>query len=102
MKNFEKVWKKIESKFHQKNGQIFHRRVTKELRAAKKFLQNQRAAGLASARKRQPRFNHGSTAVGTALQPDFNQVKESKVKESKENQRKDIQQMMDVIVEQEN
>ncbi|MFA5553798.1 MAG: hypothetical protein WCZ89_08685 [Phycisphaerae bacterium] len=101
MQNFEKVWKKIESKFHQKNGQIFHKRVTKELRAAKKFLQNQQSSGLRGARKRWARYSDPN-GKPISLANGLGIAKESKVKESKENQRKDIQQMMDVIVEQEN
>jgi hypothetical protein len=48
---------------------IKHKRVTKELAKAKRFVQNQRKAGLASARKRQQRVNHGSTDVTTRLEP---------------------------------
>ena len=61
--DFEKVWEKIAKKFQTRNGVIRHKRVTKELTRAKKFAQRQRTAGLASAKKRQPRFNHGSATV---------------------------------------
>ena len=48
---------------------IKHKRVTKELTKARKFIQNQRKAGLASARKRHRRLNNGSADVATRLEP---------------------------------
>ena len=68
-KAFEKIWQNISKKFQTRNGVIKHKRVTKELTRAKKFIQHQRKAGLASAKKRQQRFNHGSAEVTTPLQP---------------------------------
>lgn len=68
-KTFEKIWQKISKKFLTRNGVIKHKRVTKELKKARKFIQHQRKAGLASARKRQQRLNHGSADVTTQLQP---------------------------------
>jgi uncharacterized protein YdaU (DUF1376 family) len=62
-KNFEKVWEKIESKFQKNGGKIKQKRVTSELRRAKRFIQHQRKAGLASARARQPRLNSGSATA---------------------------------------
>ncbi len=62
-KNFEKVWEKIESKFQKNGGKIKQKRVTSELRRAKRFIQRQRKAGLASARARQPRLNSGSATA---------------------------------------
>ena len=59
VKNFEKVWKKIESKFQQKNGQLFHKRVTRELRAAKRFLQDRCNAGVRGAQKRWQSYSKG-------------------------------------------
>ena len=79
--SFEKSWEVVEKKFTIKNGHLTHKRVRKELAKAKKFLQHQRNAGLASAKARQPRFNHGSTTDITQRQPS--KVKGSKVKESK-------------------
>jgi len=61
--DFEKVWEKIAEKFQTRNGVIRHKRVTKELTRAKKFAQRQRTAGLASAKKREPWFKHGSATV---------------------------------------
>ena len=61
--NFEQIWERIGKKFQTRSGVIKHKRVTKEMQKARKFAQRQRAAGLASARKRQPRLNHGSTTV---------------------------------------
>jgi len=58
-KNFEKFWDKIAKKFQLRKGMIRHKRVSKELRRAKRFAQRQRIAGLASAAKR----NTGSTAL---------------------------------------
>ena len=79
--SFEISWKVVEKKFVEKNGYLTHKRVRKELAKAKKFIQRQRKAGLASAAARQPRLNGGSTTVQPAMQP--NKVKESKRKESK-------------------
>ncbi len=68
-KTFEKIWQKISKKFQTRNSVIKHKRVTRELKKARKFIQHQRKAGLASARKRQQRLNHGSANVTTQLQP---------------------------------
>jgi uncharacterized protein YdaU (DUF1376 family) len=77
-RNFEKFWGKIAGKFQTRKGVIRHKRVSKELRRAKRFAQRQRIAGLASAKKRQPRFNHGSNAVTTEVEP---KKRKGKVKE---------------------
>jgi uncharacterized protein YdaU (DUF1376 family) len=66
---FESIWQKISKKFQLRNGIVKHKRVTKELTKAKKFIQHQRKAGLASARKRQSRLNRDSTEVITQAQP---------------------------------
>jgi uncharacterized protein YdaU (DUF1376 family) len=50
--NFEKVWEKIQNKFQIKNNKITHKRITSELRRARKFIQHQRAAGLRGAKRR--------------------------------------------------
>ena len=68
-KTFEKIWQGISKKFQTRNGVIKHKRVTKELTKARKFIQHQRKAGLASARKRQQCLNHGSAGLTTQLQP---------------------------------
>ena len=62
-KNFEKVWEKIGTKFQKNKNFIKQKRVTSELRRAKRFIQHQRKAGLASARARQPRLNSGSATA---------------------------------------
>ena len=69
VEEFEEIWQGISKKFQVRNGVVKHKRVTKELRRAKKFIQRQRKAGLASARKRQQRLNHGSTDAATIVQP---------------------------------
>jgi len=69
VEEFEGIWRGISKKFQTRNGVIKHKRVTKELRKAKKFIQHQREAGLASARKRQQRLSHGSTDVTSPVQP---------------------------------
>lgn len=51
-KNFEKIWEKIGKKFQTREGVIRHKRVTKELRRAKKFMQSQRKSGLRGAQVR--------------------------------------------------
>jgi uncharacterized protein YdaU (DUF1376 family) len=50
--DFENVWQNVAKKFQTRNGVIRHKRVTKELRMAKKFIQHQRKAGLTGASKR--------------------------------------------------
>jgi uncharacterized protein YdaU (DUF1376 family) len=49
---FEKIWDRISKKFVARTGVIKHKRVTKELRKAKKFHQAKSKAGLSGARKR--------------------------------------------------
>ena len=69
VEEFEEIWRGISKKFQTRNGVIKHKRVTKELRKAKKFVRHQRKAGLASARKRQQRLNRGSADVTSPVQP---------------------------------
>lgn len=69
IEEFEQIWQNISKKFQTRNNVIKHKRVTKELRRAKKFIQHQRKAGLASARKRQQQLNRGSTGVTSQFQP---------------------------------
>lgn len=68
-RSFEKIWQGISKKFQTRDGVIRHKRVTKELSRAKKFVQRQRKAGLASAKKRQQHPNRGSSDVTTPHRP---------------------------------
>ncbi len=52
VEEFEEIWQGISKKFQTRNGAIKHKRVTKELRKAKKFIQAKRRAGLKGAEKR--------------------------------------------------
>lgn len=61
------------AKFRKVDGSGFvNERLERERAKQAEFRQMQREKGLlsAKARRNQPRFNHGSTAVGTASQPD--------------------------------
>jgi len=82
--DFEKVWQNIAKKFQTHDSVIKHKRVTKELNRAKKMLQSQRKAGLASVRKR---LTDVATPVETPLQPSKD--KESKEKKNKEKEIKE-------------
>ncbi len=57
------AWLKLERKFYRRGKYIFHRRVTSELRNARKRRQSAVAAGLASGKARQRPFNARSTSV---------------------------------------
>jgi uncharacterized protein YdaU (DUF1376 family) len=59
-KTFEKIWQSISKKFQTRNGVIKHKRVTKELKRAKKFRQAKSRAGLKGADKR---WQSQSTAI---------------------------------------
>jgi len=50
--DFKKIWEKISKKFQTRKGVIKHKRVTKELRRAKKYRQVCSKAGLKGAKKR--------------------------------------------------
>ena len=52
IKTFEKIWQNISKKFQIRSGVIKHKRVTKELRSAKRFRQAKSRAGLKGAEKR--------------------------------------------------
>jgi uncharacterized protein YdaU (DUF1376 family) len=52
IKSFEKIWQSISKKFQTRNGVIKHKRVTKELKRAKKFRQARSRAGLKGAGER--------------------------------------------------
>ncbi|MHC4636862.1 MAG: hypothetical protein ACYTBV_05070 [Planctomycetota bacterium] len=75
--DFENIWEKIKKKFQIKNNIIKHKRVTKELRKARRFSQLQRKKGLASAKARRENTSRGSTTV----RPRLNQEKEIEGKE---------------------
>jgi len=62
--NFDSAWEKMGKKFRIRKGVIRHKRVTRELRRAKRFVQAKRRAGLASAAKR--------AAASTALRQRSN------------------------------
>jgi uncharacterized protein YdaU (DUF1376 family) len=59
-KTFEKIWLVISKKFQTRNGVIKHKRVTKELKRARKFRQAKSRAGLKGADKR---WHSQSTAI---------------------------------------
>jgi uncharacterized protein YdaU (DUF1376 family) len=59
-KTFEKIWQVISKKFQTRNGVIKHKRVTKELKRARKFRQAKIRAGLKGADKR---WHGQSTAI---------------------------------------
>ena len=77
--NFEAVWGKIAKKFQLKNSVLRHKRVSKELRKARQFIQRQRKAGLASAAKR----SRGSANVRRPVQPG--NVKRNGIEETQSN-----------------
>ena len=60
IKRFEKIWQNVSKKFQIRSGVIKHKRVTKELRRAKRFRQAKSRAGLKGAQKR---WHSHSTAV---------------------------------------
>ena len=49
---FDKKWKKIRSKFQVKEGKILHKKVTKELKAARRKMQVAKQKGLMGAKAR--------------------------------------------------
>jgi uncharacterized protein YdaU (DUF1376 family) len=59
-RTFEKIWQGISKKFQSRNGVIRHKRVTKELRRARKYRQAKSRAGLKGADKR---WHSQSTAI---------------------------------------
>ena len=62
--DFENIWRNIAKKFQTRNGVIRHKRVTRELRRARKLRQVKRRAGLSGADKR---WHSHSTAGGDAI-----------------------------------
>lgn len=80
VQEFEKLWERISKKFQSRNGVIKHKRVTKELRKARKFRQACARAGLRGAKKRW----HGHSdpnSVAMAKERKGNEIE----KESKDN-----------------
>ncbi len=68
VQEFETLWQKIAKKFQTRNGVIKHKRVTKELRKAKKMLQARRRAGLKGAQVTWQSHNRAHcTDNGTAM-----------------------------------
>lgn len=60
VERFEKIWESISKKFQTRNGVIKHKRVTKELRRAKKLQQAKRKSGLKGARVTWQRHGTGN------------------------------------------
>jgi len=60
IETFEKIWQNVSKKFQTRSGVIKHKRVTKELRSAKRFRQAKSRAGLKGAEKR---WHGHSTAI---------------------------------------
>lgn len=83
--NFENVWKNVVKKFSDKNGYLRHKRVTKELAKAKKYLQSQRAAGVKGAKQRWAAHNEPNEVASGVEVANKSKVKRSKVKQSKDN-----------------
>jgi uncharacterized protein YdaU (DUF1376 family) len=81
-RNIEKVWQKIKKKFQLKEGQFTHKRVTSELRKAKRLMQAKRKGGLTTAKKKKQSC---STPISTA----FKLVMANKNKNNNENRRED-------------
>ena len=82
--NFKKVWKKISKKFQISNGYIKHKRVTRELRKARKFMQDKHRAGLKGAEKR---WHADGTAIGSANGSDIANKRNVIVNKEKEKYR---------------
>ncbi len=61
-KNFPKVWQEIKKKFQVKEGIITHKRVSRELRRAKRLMQAKKKAGLKGAKER---WHSHPDAIGT-------------------------------------
>ena len=81
--NFEKVWEKIESKF-QKNGKfIKQKRVTSELREARRRMKVAAVKGLKGAQARWHRHSTGNAcSIAKERKRNEREVKERKVKET--------------------
>ncbi len=77
-RDFENIWEKISKKFSTRNGVIKHKRVTKELKKVKKFLQDKKKAGLKGAKKR---WHCQSDTNGTteANEKERDEIEEEKI-----------------------
>ena len=89
--DFARVWEKIKTKFTQKNGWIRHKRVSRELKAAKARLQLYSKKGLKGAKNRWHKHGTGNgtgngTSNGTGNACAIANVKRNvNVKERKDN-----------------
>jgi len=81
--NWDQAWDSLRVKFKTKNGKIFHKRVSQELRRAKEFRQNRSAAGVKGATRR---WQSHSSAMA---QPMANDSK-GKVRKGKERKEEKI------------
>jgi uncharacterized protein YdaU (DUF1376 family) len=83
---FESIWQKISKKFQLRNGIVKHKRVTKELTKAKKFIQTRSKAGLKGAQKRwQSHSTANHSAIANETKGNVNE-KESKYISNTNNQ----------------
>lgn len=79
--DFAQVWEKIKHKFSLRNGNIRHKRVSRELKAAKKRLQTASEKGIKGAAKRWHSQNYANT---TANRPDIANERKRNEKEGKD------------------
>ena len=86
--DFEKVCQSVEKKFQTRNGVIRHKRVSKELKRAKKLLQLKRKAGVTGAAKR---CQSHRTSISTTNSSAIAKEREENEKRSEvEREEKDI------------
>lgn len=78
-----KIWPKVRKKFRIKNRIISHKRVTKELKRARKYIQNKQRAGLMSGRVRRTLFKQHSNGERTI--EIENEIERNPSKYSKDN-----------------
>jgi len=81
----EKVFAQIKNNFVIKNSQVQHKDVNADLRMAKKFIQDKRRAGLASAKARAAALEQCSSTEPTKERKGNVNVKESKVNNTNSN-----------------
>jgi uncharacterized protein YdaU (DUF1376 family) len=84
VRQFEQLWEIVAKKFQSRNGVIKHKRVTKELRKAKKMLHARRKAGLKGAQVTWQNHNKAegtNNSTATAKERKGNVIE----KESKDN-----------------
>lgn len=97
-RNFEKVWHKIKTKFQLKGDYITHKRVSRELRKAKRLMQAKRKSGLRGAEKRwqshsKPNGRPSSKPNGKSM---ANKNK-NKNKNTREDKRNEIEKEEEII-----